>query len=985
MDRDKVRKSGPRGLRGWWLIGLLGLFATILLACWGVRALDDRRRRTRIEVARKALAARAYEDARARLIEAASSWPMDDEVNRLLGSAEAALGHKEAARAAWARVPAHSRFGPEANLFQARMALEDHQWAVAEEPLKRALRGPETIGEEAFVSLVYLLRLEGRFQEARALVVEAWDTYPDTLGLLRELDRFDSVNPIPVEEVRMRLDEAQNAAPGDDRVWLGRANLAIRVGEFELAARLLGDCLGRRQSDAAAWSSKLGLAQATFDVDGARAALAHLPEAAVTDLDVLSLRAWFARSAGDTAGERKALTMLIDRHPGNLRSFERLAELVLADGDEPGAARLRERRAYLARIKSQYEEALQSMEVTGSEEQMAAWAEELGRRFEARAWWLLSRARDPRRDAPERALARMERVPPAPRPRLTELLAELDSLPSSKVRPSSDPGSISIAFEDEAEEAGLLFVFENGRSPQAQMPETMSGGVAILDFDGDGWLDVYCVQGGHFPQAPGSSTCRDRLFHNRGDGTFEDVSESSGISSMPGGYGHGVAVGDYDNDGHPDLFVTRWRSYALYRNLGNGAFEDVTERSCLDGDRDWPTSAAFADLDGDGDLDLYVCHYLVWDESNSRTCRLWPLGPIDYCPPYSFPSCPDHLFRNDNGTFVDVTDESGIVDRSGQGLGVVAADLDDDRKIDLFVANDQSANFLFHNLGGLRFEEVGGPSGVASNADGTFQAGMGVTLGDLDGDGWPDLAVTNFYNEGTTLYHGLGKGLFADWSDATGVLRASRFLLGFGVSFLDADNDGWLDLASTNGHVNHDPRWAPYAMPAQLLRGGPDGRLHDVSDHAGPPWKVPRVGRGLAIGDLDHDGRVDLLVVPQDGRLAYFHNRSAPRHWLVLALEGTSPGRDAIGAKVVVRAGGRTQTGWRVGGGSYQSASSPRLHFGLGDATSVDEVVVTWPSGRVDRFPSLAIDTAHLIREGYAWSRPLAGPAAERRRGGTAP
>ncbi len=421
---------------------------------------------------------------------------------------------------------------------------------------------------------------------------------------------------------------------------------------------------------------------------------------------------------------------------------------------------------------------------------------------------------------------------------------------------------------------------------------------------------------------------------------------------MPGGYGHGVAVGDYDNDGHADLFVTRWRSYALYHNRGDGTFEDATARAGLDGDRDWPTSAAFADLDGDGDLDLYVCHYLQWDEDSTRICAS-ATDPSTYnCNPIDFPSLPDHIFRNDGGRFVDVTGEAGIKDPDGRGLGVVAADFDDDGRVDLFVANDMTANYLFHNQEKYRFGEIGLAAGVASNASGGFQAGMGVACGDLDGDGLFDLVVTNYYNESTTFFRNMGQGFFGDQSAAIGLATPSRYVLGFGIACLDVDNDGWLDLITANGHVYDGRPQFPWKMPVQLYHNQGSGRpfLTDVSSTAGAPFQTLRMGRGLAVGDLDNDGRVDALVISQNEPLAYFHNRSEAGHFLMLRLEGRTSNRDAVGARVTVHRGGRDMIAQRVGGGSYQSASDPRLHFGLGSSTQVEWVDVRWPSGRVDRY-----------------------------------
>jgi hypothetical protein len=527
---------------------------------------------------------------------------------------------------------------------------------------------------------------------------------------------------------------------------------------------------------------------------------------------------------------------------------------------------------------------------------------------------------------------------------------------------------------------GLRFTFDSGPTVRHLLPETISGGAGLLYYDGDGWLDVYCVQGGALFDRPAPGEGRptgpgDRLYRNRGDGTFEDATGRSRIAAIAWGqgYGMGVAVGDYDNDGDPDLFVTRVDAYALYRNRGDGTFEDATIAAGLAGRRDNPTSAALADLDGDGDLDLYVCHYMIWDPVHPPTCRN-ERGEYFYCDPSKVEPAPDHAFRNDGGRFVDVTGESGLAEVGGRGLGVVAADLDDDRRIDLYVANDGTANDLFRNKGGFRFGEVALEAGVAGSASGGYQAGMGVACGDLDGDGRPDLLVTNFYGEGTTYYQNLGQGLFADRSGTSGLGLATRYLLGFGIALADVANAGRPDVLITNGHVNDNRPYFPYAMPSRLYANRPDGRLVDISKGAGECWEVPRVGRGLAVGDLDNDGRPDALILAQNEPLAYFHNRSERvGRFVTFRLEGTRSNRDGVGARVVVTAGGRRQVAQRVGGGSYQSASEPRLHFGLGDCDRVESVEVRWPSGRVDRYEDLPAGTGYLLREGDPKARPLAG------------
>jgi hypothetical protein len=371
-------------------------------------------------------------------------------------------------------------------------------------------------------------------------------------------------------------------------------------------------------------------------------------------------------------------------------------------------------------------------------------------------------------------------------------------------------------------------------------------------------------------------------------------------------------------------------------------------------------------MDGDGDLDLYVCHYLAWDTVNPKACHGQDASERTYCTPAEQPSLPDHLFRNDGGRFVDVSADAGITaaDADGRGLGVVAAQLDEDMRVDFYVANDMSANYLFHNLGGGKFENVALSAGAAGNAEGGYQAGMGIACGDLDGDGRVDLAVTNFYGEGTTYYHNLGDGIFADQSRRSGLWAASRYRLGFGIVFLDADNDGRLDVLTANGHVNNIRKLYPYAMPAQLLWNTGEGRLLDLSSEAGEAFRPPHVGRGLAVGDLDNDGRLDAVLLAQNEPVALLANRTERvGHWLVLQLEGVRSNRDGVGAVVTIRAGGRVQVLQRFGGGSYQSASDPRLHAGLGAAARVEEVEVRWPSGQVDRWKDLPADRGYRLRE----------------------
>jgi thioredoxin-like negative regulator of GroEL len=956
------------------LVAILGV--TVVGGAWGaVRWVDSWRYRKSLEQAKARIASGLPTEARRLLAEAVLRWPAEGEVKFLLGACEQALGRPDAAEAVWSRVAPDSPYAAHAAILRVRLLLKRDRFAEAEELLPIALRASGQHAIEARETLVALFKLEGRFDEVRTLVQDGWNSYPDRFGLLRQLANLDSINPVPIEKIWPALERAAENSPDDDRVLLGRANLAIRTGDFGKAKRWLEDCLWRRPIDVAVWKSWLDLAVTTGDVAKAREALVRLAPDGIPPAEVLVLRAWFAARSGNSENERQALEKLLERAPGQIEAVERLAELELLAGRPESAARLRARKAELDRAKIHYEMLVTkpSAEAVYHAAEMARLAEDLGRSFEARSLWSLVLEQSPGDRPAREALIRLRRSDlPDAGPTVAALLAELSPAPAPGIS-SLSLGVHSLAFTDDANASGLQFTFDNGATPARQIPETMSGGVGLLDYDGDGWLDVYLVQGGPFPPDLKAPSAGDRLFHNRGDGTFEDASACSGIANLTQGYGHGVAVADYDNDGHPDLFITRWRAYALYRNQGDGTFRDVTRRAGLDGDRDWPTSAAFADLDGDGDLDLYVCHYLKWDAEHPQICFDDEKKKNTYCAPQRFPHLPDHLFRNDGGRFVDITEKAGINDWHGQGLGVVATDLDDDGRIDLFVANDQSPNFLFRNLGGLKFEEIAETSGVAGNARGGFQAGMGVACGDLDGDGRPDLGVTNFYNESMTFYHNLGSGVFVDHTAEVGLLVPTRYRLGFGTSYLDVDNDGHLDVAIANGHVDDYRPEIPYAMSAQLFLGSERGKLTDVTARAGPPWQVLRVARGLAVGDLDNDGRLDLLVVAQDGPLSYFHNKTTGGHFLTLLLEGTKSNRDSVGSRVTVVASGGRQVAWRFGGGSYQSASDPRLHFGLGHATQVERIEVAWPSGRLDHFGPLSADTGYLLREGDTELKPLAG------------
>jgi tetratricopeptide (TPR) repeat protein len=888
-----------------------------------------------------------------------SSAPGRDEVDYLIGVCEAALGRSVEAVAAFGRVPRTSRHAGRAAVRRVRLALPLGQFSAADD-LTRAFNDP-ALAAEARQTCAFVFKVEGRWAEARRVFCAGWNQMPSPVATLHEIWRLDH-QPLENELSRQELTKAGRKAPDDDRVWLGQANLATWEGRFDEALGWLRACVRRRSDDAAVWRAWLFRARAAGEADEVWRAVEHLTTTDLEPADMPSIRAWLARRAGRTDVERAALQEQVKKRPEDLPAYDRLAEL---SAGTPEARGWRVARAEVIRAIARTSEILGDANPAGHAAELARLAERLGRQFDARCWWTLDARANPTDGEAAAALARLsgaELPATAPAGSVAALLAASKPNAPERSSPVIAVGAGPV-FRDDAKSSGLRFVFDTGGSPRTP-PIMMGGGVALFDYDGDGWLDVYCVQGGTFPPNGASAAPGDRLFHNSGDGTFQDWTGRAGLSTVSRGYGYGVAAGDVDRDGHPDLFVTRWRSYALYRNKGDGTFEDATASWGLGGDRDWPTSAAFADFDSDGDLDLYVCHYLKFNPANpAASSRMPGVSPLAYSP-LMYQAAPDRLFRNDGGRFVDVSKHAGVADSDGRGLGVVACDLDEDGRIDLFVANDLTANALYLNRGGMRFEECGHAAGVAASSLGGYQAGMGVACGDLDGDGLPDLSVTNFFGESTSLFHNLGGGLFLDHTNRSGLGVASRYRLGFGIAFLDADNDGKLDLAMAHGHVIDKRPTSPFAMPSQLFLGTGDGRLVDASTRAGTLWSVPRVARGLAVGDLDNDGRVDLVIAAQDGPLVYAHNVSAPRHQITVLLEGRASNRDAVGAKVVVRAGGRSQSAWCIGGGSYLSASDRRLHFGLDSSERVESLEVTWPSRKVGRYVALAVDRTYLIREG---------------------
>ncbi len=536
------------------------------------------------------------------------------------------------------------------------------------------------------------------------------------------------------------------------------------------------------------------------------------------------------------------------------------------------------------------------------------------------------------------------------------------------------PAPSAVTFTDVTEASGIAFRHENSPTTQKYLIETMGGGVAVLDYDGDGWLDVFFTNGAEVldPMPPGAEPRKtwpryaNRLYRNNHDGTFTDVTEKAGVAGTHG-YGMGVAVGDYDNDGFEDLYVTNYGNNVLYHNDGNGHFTDVTARAGVAAGG-WSASAGFFDYDNDGRLDLLVTRYVDFRFETNPYCGERRPGYREYCHPRSFKGVTDRLFRNEgDGAFRDVTEAAGLGRLVGKGLGVAFADYDGDGWIDAFVANDAVPGFLLHNDGKGHFQEVALAAGVGYNEEGTAVAGMGADFADYDNDGRPDLFVSTLSGETYSLYRNRGDGSFEYVTSPAGVASTTLAWSGWGTKLFDYDGDGWKDLFVAQGHVLDTIELTSdhlkYAQPPLLLRGG--GRFRDVGAQAGIALSKAWAGRGAAFGDLDNDGDTDVVVSNCGQRPYVLRNDGGNRAgWLSLELVGTRSNRDAIGAVVrTVTDTGLTQSHTVATASSYLSASDKRVLVGLGGASRVRLVEIRWPSGAVQRLEDVGVNQRLTVTE----------------------
>jgi enediyne biosynthesis protein E4 len=513
-----------------------------------------------------------------------------------------------------------------------------------------------------------------------------------------------------------------------------------------------------------------------------------------------------------------------------------------------------------------------------------------------------------------------------------------------------------VQFVNVAREAGLTFKHENGASKEKLMPETFGAGVAWIDYDNDGYPDLFFSNGADLAQ--GKPSPGNALFRNLGNGKFEDVTAKAGVGGN-GMFATGVTVGDYDNDGNLDIFVSGYNSRQLFHNNGNGTFTDVTEKSGVAGGG-WSSSAAWVDYDRDGYLDLFVVRYLDYDIKNAPYCGYKQEGYRMYCDPQQFDGVPAQLFHNNgNGTFTDVSVKAGIANRAGKGLGVVVGDIDLDGWPDIFVTNDGVRNFLYHNRHDGTFQDIAYTAGTGFDMNGNAMAGMGTDIGDYDGDGLPDMFFTAFSRQYNILFRNAGKLTFEDATMKAG-LPATILTLAFGAKMFDYDNDGDLDIFATNGHVTdnvelYDPQ-VHYRESDLLYENVGGGKFKDVSAESGPAFRIKHVGRGAAIGDFDNDGDLDIAIADCGGPPLLFRNEGGNRnHWLAIRARGRESNRFGIGSKVWVTAGGVKQYREINPTGSYLSTSDMRLYIGLGEQTVAERVEIEWPRGKkqvIDNVPA---------------------------------
>lgn len=853
----------------------------------------------------------------------------------------------------------------------------------AESRFRRVLtRNPDNLPGRQRLAL--LLALSGRRTAAAQVwfeIIKRGDFDTHDLALLGQPEQvFD--NP---EFVKLY----QDAEPGDPSVRLGAAFYALYRHEPSKALTLFRKLAAKLTDDA---DVRAGLGQALLEAGTAEEFIrwhADLPASAEGEAEIWNIRGRFAQLRGENDVAIRCYWEAVRRDPNRMQSNNQLAVLLHQRGDDTVAGAVRRRADLLQSLGDMLGSILVDDTHVRQLQRTAELAEDLGRFWEARGWYQAASARSGRDDfraQVERLSGMISSETPQTLPAANPALrVDLSYLPSPAWVPAdASAGQVPVSrgsrwlnqvtFRDLAPASGIDFTYFNGDDPEEagiRIFESSGGGVAALDYDGDGWPDLYFTQGTEWPPQPEQTRHLDRLFRNRGDGRFADVTSASGLGDER--YSQGVAVGDFDDDGFADLYVANIGQNRLYRNNGDGTFTDQTVAARLRGGG-WTTSALMADLNGDGFPEIYDVTYVAGNEPFEHVCHdpLVKDAPR-ICSPKVFAAQPDRLYLNrGDGTFEDVSSRAGIEAPDGKGLGIAAGDFDGSGRLSLYVANDTTPNFLFLNqtahAGDVPvFMERAALAGCAVDSEGKPHASMGIAVDDADGDGLVDLVVTSFYNEFDVLYRQLPGGLFMEASSAARLKEPSRSRLGFGTQFLDGDLDGWPDLVVANGNVDDFRELGiPFRMRAQYFANLGEAQFVELPPgQLGDYFQREQLGRSVARLDWNRDGREDFAVSNLDTPASLVTNQSPETgHFLALQLRGVESSRDAIGAMLVARSGGRQLVRQLTAGDGYQAGNQRQIVFGLADETSLDELTVRWPSGRRQTFSHVPGDAEYLVIEG---------------------
>jgi cytochrome c-type biogenesis protein CcmH/NrfG len=881
-------------------------------------------------------------------------------------------GNLDQALASWQRVPdVPEADGSKARYLEGALHIDKGEARKGERLLLRSVElNASYLPPRELLLQLYVLQQRPADIRQQLLALREYRPWPMEELLLFSLARNEIEN---ADASQPRLEKFVADDPDDIPSRLALAKCQATQGHDDEAVDLLRSGLQRQPKDSrlAGLLAELLLHRSDQPAAAAVLAQANLDENA--DLILFRSLGTYAADIHDWDRAKTYLERATARDPYDLASAYRLGLVLEAQGRAEEGSRYLVRAKWLDQLATNLElfavkRHQERVEAARIAVEIARLLSELDRPVEAVLWvktaleWVprnsVAKALDRtlvdtalRGAVSTAALAREIAVPAEKSAR--EPLAQLGGMPLQPAPAAriADNRGAQIKFRECQESAGIDFQYFSGDTGSKYLLESMGGGVAVLDYDGDGWPDLYFTQGARIPPDPDDKTYQDRLFRNLGNGTFEDVTLSAGLGDNR--YSQGCVAGDIDNDGDPDLIVANWGENSLFVNNGDGTFVESARQAGLAGEH-WHTSLALADFDRDGNLDLYVTTYLL---EPLRTCRTSD-GRVAACAPRNYEAEQDLLYRNrGDGTFEDVSDSSGIIAPDGKGLGVLVSDLDGDGWPDIYVANDGTANFLFRNTGattsgGLHFVDEGLTSGAAVSHDGLAQASMGIAAGDFNGDGRPDLYVTNFYTECSALYLNQGNLSFTDAVRAANLYAATRPMLGFGTQAADFDLDGWLDLFATNGHIDDFRfRGEPWKMPPQLFRNRGDGSFADVSQDAGEFFLGEYLGRGVARVDFDRDGKPDIVVSHLDRPAALLRNETdAAGNWLSVELHGVESNRDAIGAVVKVTVAGETRVCEIFGGDGYFASNERRQTIGLGKATVVDRLEIVWPGGKIQRF-----------------------------------